>query len=83
MFSHVFVGVSDFERALVFYQPLMALLGIEARFCGPTTMRTTTAPISATRTATSYAWCVMRRPAVRLSSRREKVQRNEKCLCPR
>lgn len=33
MFSHVFVGVSDFERALAFYEPLMALLGIEARFC--------------------------------------------------
>lgn len=24
MFSHVFVGVSDFERALRFYEPLMA-----------------------------------------------------------
>jgi lactoylglutathione lyase len=33
MFSHVFVGVSDFERALTFYEPLMAVLGIERRFC--------------------------------------------------
>ena len=33
MFSHIFVGVSDFERALAFYNPLMATLGIEARFC--------------------------------------------------
>lgn len=33
MFSHVFVGVSDFERALAFYGPLMAALGIAPRFC--------------------------------------------------
>ena len=33
MFSHVFVGVSDFERALHFYQPLMACLGHPQRFC--------------------------------------------------
>ena len=33
MFSHIFVGVSDFDRALVFYQPLMAALGIAPRFC--------------------------------------------------
>jgi lactoylglutathione lyase len=33
MFSHIFIGVSDFERALAFYQPLMALLGNQARFC--------------------------------------------------
>lgn len=33
MFSHIFVGVNDFERALTFYNPLMASLGIEARFC--------------------------------------------------
>ena len=32
MFSHIFVGVSDFERALAFYKPLMHALGIEARF---------------------------------------------------
>jgi lactoylglutathione lyase len=33
VFSHIFVGVSDFERALAFYQPLMTVLGIQARFC--------------------------------------------------
>src|SRR5450432_3055824 len=33
MFSHIFVGVSDFERAVAFYNPLMAVLGINARFC--------------------------------------------------
>ena len=32
MFSHVFVGVRDFERALAFYNPVMRALGIEARF---------------------------------------------------
>lgn len=32
MFSHVFVGTNDFDRALAFYRPLMAALGIEARF---------------------------------------------------
>lgn len=33
MFSHIFVGVSDFDRALAFYNPLMSALGIELRFC--------------------------------------------------
>ena len=33
MFSHIFVGVSDFDRALAFYEPLMAALGIPPRFC--------------------------------------------------
>jgi lactoylglutathione lyase len=33
MFSHIFVGASDFERAVAFYGPLMTALGIEARFC--------------------------------------------------
>jgi len=33
MFSHIFVGISDFERALAFYNPLMAALGIAPRFC--------------------------------------------------
>lgn len=32
MYSHVFVGVSDFDRALAFYQPLMAVLAIAQRF---------------------------------------------------
>jgi len=33
MFSHIFVGVSDFERALRFYSPLMSVLGLDLRFC--------------------------------------------------
>lgn len=33
MFSHIFLGVSDFERALAFYEALMRALGIEQRFC--------------------------------------------------
>ncbi|MDM0032787.1 VOC family protein [Variovorax sp. J22P271] len=33
MFSHVFVSVSDFERALAFYRPLMESLGVALRFC--------------------------------------------------
>ncbi len=32
MFSHIFVGVNDFDRSLGFYDPLMRALGIEARF---------------------------------------------------
>jgi len=35
VFSHIFVGVSNFERALAFYNPLMTALGIMARFCEP------------------------------------------------
>lgn len=33
MFSHLFVGVTDFDRALAFYTPLMDTLGIAQRFC--------------------------------------------------
>ena len=33
MFSHIFVGVSDFERALAFYNPVLSVLRIKARFC--------------------------------------------------
>ena len=33
MISHVFIGTDHFERALGFYEPLMAALGIQARFC--------------------------------------------------
>ncbi|MET0542284.1 MAG: VOC family protein [Variovorax sp.] len=33
MFSHVFVSVGDFDRALNFYQPVMSSLGVELRFC--------------------------------------------------
>ncbi len=35
MFSHIFIGVSDFDRALAFYEPLMQLLGVSLRFCEP------------------------------------------------
>ncbi len=35
MLSHVFVGVSDFERALAFYRPVLAVLGVKERFCEP------------------------------------------------
>ena len=33
MFSHIFLGVRDFERALAFYRALMPVLGIQERFC--------------------------------------------------
>ncbi len=33
MFSHIMVGVTDFERALAFYGALMPVLGIKERFC--------------------------------------------------
>lgn len=33
MYSHIFVGVSDFERALAFYSALFDELGFEQRFC--------------------------------------------------
>lgn len=33
MFSHIFVGVTDFDRAFAFYSALMNSLGLEARFC--------------------------------------------------
>ncbi|MDC8785535.1 VOC family protein [Roseateles koreensis] len=33
MFSHIILGVSDFERAYSFYQALMDCLGIAPRFC--------------------------------------------------
>jgi len=32
MFSHIMVGVSDFERALSFYKPVLGALGIQLRF---------------------------------------------------
>lgn len=35
MLSHVMLGVSNFDRALAFYQPLMRCLGLEQRFCDP------------------------------------------------
>ena len=33
MFSHVFVGVSDFAQALAFYRPVLAALNLQERFC--------------------------------------------------
>jgi ribosomal protein S18 acetylase RimI-like enzyme len=33
LFSHIFVSVKDFSRALDFYTPLMERLGIQQRFC--------------------------------------------------
>jgi lactoylglutathione lyase len=33
MFSHIFISVTDFERALRFYTPLMDSLGLVQRFC--------------------------------------------------
>jgi len=33
MYSHIFLGVRDFERALKFYRALMPVLGIRERFC--------------------------------------------------
>lgn len=35
MFSHIFVGVTDFDRALHFYTTVMQAMGIEQRFCDP------------------------------------------------
>ena len=33
MFSHIFLGVSDFDRSLEFYRHVMAALGVPERFC--------------------------------------------------
>jgi catechol 2,3-dioxygenase-like lactoylglutathione lyase family enzyme len=35
LLSHVFVGVTDFERAMAFYAPLMEALGHRRRFLDP------------------------------------------------
>lgn len=32
MFSHVMIGISDFEHAMAFYQPVMDILGVSFRF---------------------------------------------------
>lgn len=37
MFSHLFISVSQFDRAVAFYSPVMAALGLEQRFCQPDT----------------------------------------------
>lgn len=33
MLSHVFVGITDFDRALAFYQPIMDALNLQMKFC--------------------------------------------------
>jgi len=33
VFSHIFIGVQDFDRALSFYRALMQVLGVSERFC--------------------------------------------------
>lgn len=33
MFSHIYIGITDFDRALAFYRELMSILGLEERFC--------------------------------------------------
>jgi catechol 2,3-dioxygenase-like lactoylglutathione lyase family enzyme len=33
MISHVFIGITNFERAFAFYSPLMASLGLLLKFC--------------------------------------------------
>jgi lactoylglutathione lyase len=33
MFSHVFIGVSDFDRAMAFYEPVLSCLRLQLRFC--------------------------------------------------
>ena len=35
MFSHVMVGVTDFERSMAFYKPVLDALGIQFRFQEP------------------------------------------------
>lgn len=35
MFSHIFVGVRDFQRAVAFYNPVLAALGLVQRFVEP------------------------------------------------
>ena len=35
MYSHVFVGVGDFDKALGFYSAVLGALGLEQRFCQP------------------------------------------------
>lgn len=36
MFSHIFLGVTDFDRALAFYRAVLPLLGVRERFCDRT-----------------------------------------------
>lgn len=39
MSSHLFVGITDFDRALAFYTPLMAALKQPHRFTDPVSQR--------------------------------------------
>ena len=32
MFSHIFIGISDFDKAMAFYQPVMTCLDVKLRF---------------------------------------------------
>ncbi|MBK5553714.1 MULTISPECIES: VOC family protein [unclassified Pseudomonas] len=36
MLSHVFIGITDFDRAMAFYQPIMAALNLQTKFCDST-----------------------------------------------
>ena len=33
MFSHIFIGITDFDRALAFYDAVLSGAGLQARFC--------------------------------------------------
>ena len=35
MFSHLMIGIADFDRALAFYRPLAQALDLRERFCDP------------------------------------------------
>ncbi|MCU6433120.1 VOC family protein [Undibacterium sp. Jales W-56] len=35
MSSHIFIGITDFPRALTFYSALMDVLGLQLKFCDP------------------------------------------------
>lgn len=35
MLSHIYLGVTDFERAVAFYAPIMVALGLKQRFADP------------------------------------------------
>ena len=33
MLTHLFIGITDFDRALVFYDAVLSGLGVQSRFC--------------------------------------------------
>ena len=35
MFSHIIVGVKEFDRALAFYRAIMRIVDVKERFCDP------------------------------------------------